>query len=88
MEALARGHREWAAPFVDSREVLDRLAALPWAKARKGWKLVSYSAHFDTLTCAHPVMGRLTLYAAQSRTGYKVTAFDRAAPPRRRRARR
>src|SRR5204862_316401 len=63
MEALARGHREWAAPFVDSREVLDRLAALPWAKARSGWKLVSYSAHFDTLTCAHPVMGRLTLYA-------------------------
>jgi hypothetical protein len=79
MEALARGRREWALPYVSRASMLDSLAALPWAKAREGWNLERNSARFDTLLVSHPAAGRFEMYTAQVDRRLLMTGY-RAAP--------
>jgi hypothetical protein len=63
MESLARGHREWAQPYVARPALLDSLAALAWPKAKSGWRLEHYSQRFDTLIVSHPAVGRMTMFS-------------------------
>jgi hypothetical protein len=63
MESLARGHREWAQPYVARPGLLDSLAALAWPKAGSGWRLEKYSTRFDTLIVSHPAVGRMIMFS-------------------------
>jgi hypothetical protein len=88
MESLARGHRDWALPYVSRPSMLDSLAALPWPQAKEGWKLESYSARFDTILVSHPAAGRLRLFGGKDgrrwmMTGYRVEPLADAKPARR-----
>ncbi|MBI5836152.1 MAG: hypothetical protein HZB25_02795 [Candidatus Eisenbacteria bacterium] len=88
MEALARGHKEWALPYARSAAALDSIAALPWDKASSGWRLESFGARFDTMTVSHPAVGRLRVFGGQrdrrwAYFGYEVDTSTPPAPERR-----
>ncbi|HVP38026.1 MAG TPA: hypothetical protein VMS93_02465 [Candidatus Saccharimonadales bacterium] len=77
MEALVRGHREWADPYVQRPATLDSLARLPWSQATTGWALERYSQHFDTVVTSHAAVGRLRLYSARDGNRRVLTGYER-----------
>ncbi len=75
MECMARGRTDWGKLWTENEDVLHRLAALPWDKARSGWIMEKFSTRHDTLTCSHPSIGRITLYSVRSNGLDRVKDF-------------